>query len=660
MRPALLLLLLTPTLACSDPGDCDPLALDDDDASYVDPFQGSQDISLSPAVIDLEGVPFGGSETVQVTLSNEGDQDLTIESFQMDDWSDASWNVVPDTVPDLLEPGESAAIDLVFVNDHAQDSVAGFDVYSDDPDEERASVGLIGRADDDRPDVRLTPVVVDFGFVFTGEEASAPLTLSNLGDSLLEITAAELVQTGEAFTLEPAVSALAGTSIEPGEDATIAVTFTPSNVQLASAPLTLWTSDPQRPTISAQLRGNGDGAVGCTPPSVTLTSSTEPFAIEVDTGAHLTITGTVSDAEQPASLLLVELFRDGALIEDEPAPGGVFTFDIDVDDYSVEEVFDEFPRGLATFEVRVTDACPLSSSVNLVGTVQESAAIDPTDNDGDGWGSADGDCNDDDATVFPGRLEEADTVDNDCDGEMDEGTTAADDDGDGFSEDDGDCADADGSRWPGATEAPNHLDDDCDGEVDEGTSFADDDGDGLSEITGDCNDDDVRIFAGAIEWCDDLDNNCIGGADEDCAEEVRPPQIIGDVVTDKYKIPLATRVDAEVRVLSDDPDLTYAWVTDKGSFVGETDGPTVQWQAPANVPDNEVLIDTFANLQVTVTDSQDRIVTGFGVLLFDSGGGPVVSAVGGQVCGCAVASAGRPGVLVLAVLLITLRRKNTP
>ncbi|MCP4873774.1 MAG: choice-of-anchor D domain-containing protein [Proteobacteria bacterium] len=658
MRRPLLLPLLIAATACSDGGECDPLALDDDDSNYSDPFQGYQDISLSPAVIDLDDVPFGGSETVQVTLSNDGDQDLVIESFGMDDWSDANWNVVPSTVPDLLEPGDSAEIDLVFVNDQAQPSIAAFDVYSDDPDEERASVGLIGRPDDNRPDARLTPVVLDFGFVFSGEELSVPLTLSNLGTSTLEITAAELVQTGEAFVLEPSTLNLAGTSVESGEDATINVTFTPTNVQLASAPLTLWTSDPQRPTISAQLRGNGDGAEGCTPPTVTLTSSTAPFAIEVGTGASLVIEGTVTDTEQPASLLLIELYRDGALIEDVPAPGGNFSFDIDIDDYEVEDVFEEFPRGLATFEVRVSDACQLSASVNLVGIVDESAALDPTDNDGDGWGTGDGDCNDDDDSVFPGRLEDADTVDNDCDGTADEGTTASDDDGDTFSEDDGDCDDGDDSRHPDAEEGPNHLDDDCDGDVDEGTSFSDDDGDGLSDIAGDCNDEDPLVFAGAIEWCDGLDNNCGAGADEDCAEEVRAPQIIGDVVTDKYKIPLATRVDASVRVLSDDPALTYAWVTDKGSFLGETDGPTVEWQAPSNTPDNEALIDTFANLQVTVTDSRGRIVNGFGVLLFDEGAGPVTSAVGGQVCGCALADAGRPGVLALAVLLISIRRRK--
>ena len=60
---------------------------------------------------------------------------------------------------------------------------------------------------------------------------------------------------------------------------------------------------------------------------------------------------------------------------------------------------------------------------------------------------------------------------------------AQDDDGDGYSELDGDCDDMLASVYPGATELDNHLDDDCDGEVDEGFEPGDDD------TTGDDDDD---------------------------------------------------------------------------------------------------------------------------------------------------------------------------
>ena len=101
------------------------------------------------------------------------------------------------------------------------------------------------------------------------------------------------------------------------------------------------------------------------------------------------------------------------------------------------------------------------------------------DFDGDGWTTAEGDCDDEDASIYPGAFESCDGVDDDCDDETDEGYE---EDGDGYRTCDGDCDDADPDRHPDAAEAVNDLDDDCDWQVDEGTIAYDDDGDGWTEI----------------------------------------------------------------------------------------------------------------------------------------------------------------------------------
>ena len=96
------------------------------------------------------------------------------------------------------------------------------------------------------------------------------------------------------------------------------------------------------------------------------------------------------------------------------------------------------------------------------------------------------DCNDGDPDVYPGATEVCDGVDQDCDGEVDEGTTTTlypDSDGDGygrngdagelcpgtdgFAEETGDCDDTDDSIHPGATDERDGIDQDCDGEFDE-------------------------------------------------------------------------------------------------------------------------------------------------------------------------------------------------
>ncbi len=175
----------------------------------------------------------------------------------------------------------------------------------------------------------------------------------------------------------------------------------------------------------------------------------------------------------------------------------------------------------------------------------------PVDADGDGTLEAE-DCDDGDATIYPGADELCDGVDNDCDGDIDEGLTAIyylDLDGDGFGNDalaeaacdppagsatvGGDCDDDDPDSYPDAAERCDDLDNDCDGDIDEdvlGTWFADADGDGFGNAArpldscdppvgftaddSDCDDLDPLSYPGAEETCDEADNNCDGTVDE--------------------------------------------------------------------------------------------------------------------------------------------------
>jgi len=164
--------------------------------------------------------------------------------------------------------------------------------------------------------------------------------------------------------------------------------------------------------------------------------------------------------------------------------------------------------------------------------------------------------------VNPSATETCNSVDDDCNGTVDDGATDATDyyrdaDGDGYGEattsvescsapsgyvlDDTDCDDTRSGVNPGAYEyCSTTYDDDCDGSINESSAvdattwYDDADADGYGDASvsadacsaptgyvsasGDCDDDDASVGPGSSETCNGIDDDCDGSIDEEATD----------------------------------------------------------------------------------------------------------------------------------------------
>lgn len=218
------------------------------------------DITIEPTLVDFGTARPGESVTSTVTVTNDGDADLTLSVPVLLD-PNGQFDVVT-TTGVWLAPGESTDIVVTFAPTVSGNPTATLVIPSDDPDEGSAEVMLLGVAVD--PSIALSPAAIDFGTVFVGCTNLEGFTLTNEGDVALTIQGLE-VAGGEgtfAVDVDEATNGPLPWTLGPQESKVVWAGFTPGRETTYSGSLVVYSDDPENPSAGAALDGSGTDALG--------------------------------------------------------------------------------------------------------------------------------------------------------------------------------------------------------------------------------------------------------------------------------------------------------------------------------------------------------------------------------------------------------------
>ena len=235
-----------------------------------------------------------GRREQEITIRNEGEDDLVISSITVDS---ASYLIEETIAGQTLSPNTAATFTLVFSPAVVDENPAILRITSNDPDENFVTLSLLGQGSfpiitllDEAGNVLADDgVALDFGAVFSGSPNPLKFTLRNTGLARIDL---RLISRGSFFLSSDQ------DVLEVGEEAQVTLTFEPNFLGAHSETVELSFEGAESPLFSFTLTGLSLTPIGLAQEAYLKASNTEQldnFGESVAISGDLIVVGAASE-----------------------------------------------------------------------------------------------------------------------------------------------------------------------------------------------------------------------------------------------------------------------------------------------------------------------------------------------------------------------------
>jgi hypothetical protein len=203
-------------------------------------------LSATPGNASFPNVGQGTSSSQMITVLNTGAADATISNATV---TGAGFSISGLTVPAKLAAGQGTSFKIVFSPSTAGSATGSVSLMSDAPGSP-LTIAATGTATAATALLVSNLADLNFGDVLLGNSSSMVATLTNSGNT--DVLVSSVAISGAEFT---ATGLANGTTIAPGQTASLNANFTPTTAGTASGLITI-TSNSLSP-VTIPLAGNG-------------------------------------------------------------------------------------------------------------------------------------------------------------------------------------------------------------------------------------------------------------------------------------------------------------------------------------------------------------------------------------------------------------------